>query len=124
MVAGRLRSRPLGRRGLLNTRPGEQPLPSPHAATTAAQEVARRLTAAPCGREEGPCLLGAVERLRRRSGARPTSLTLPPSTGLPGVPLEDFDFDASDVAAYGAAAKEQLQAQEGSRRRRVVGVGV
>ena len=117
MVAGRLRSRPLGRRSMLNTRPGEQPLPSPHAATTTAQEAARRLTAAPWGREEGPCLLGAEERPRRRSGACPTSLTLPPSTGHPGVPLEDFDFDASDVAAYGAAAKEQLQAQRAAAQR-------
>ena len=61
--------------------------------------------------------LGAEERLRRRSGARPTSLTLPPSAGHPGVPLEDFDFDASDVAAYGAAAKEQLQAQGAAAQR-------
>ena len=33
------------------------------------------------------------------------------------MPLEDFDFDASDVAAYGAAAKEQLQAQRAAAQR-------
>ena len=65
-----------------------------------------------------PCRSEAAAALP--PGACPASLILPPPFERAGVPLEDFDLDVGDVAAYGAAAKEQLPGGEGAAAQRTV----